>query len=106
MICPRCDSNKVRKMVDSPVGKVREVYLCEECFYSWRLTETINIHENLSWIKKNTDHAGNPPFRLWTNSPKENRQSSYVPDITVIVRHHFFWSQGILWPFIKKRVKE
>lgn len=52
MICPRCDSNKVRKMVDSPVGKVWEVYLCEECFYSWRSTETINIHEKFKLDKE------------------------------------------------------
>lgn len=52
MICPRCDSNKVRKMVDSSVGKVWEVYLCEECFYSWRSTETINIHEKFKLDKE------------------------------------------------------
>ncbi|WP_374019796.1 non-oxidative hydroxyarylic acid decarboxylases subunit D [Paenibacillus thiaminolyticus] len=44
MICPRCDSDKVRVMVKSPVGDVWEVYICEKCWYSWRSTETIKIN--------------------------------------------------------------
>ncbi|TCL72458.1 hypothetical protein EDC14_1006173 [Hydrogenispora ethanolica] len=43
MKCSRCDSDKVRKMVDSPVGKAWEVYVCEKCNFSWRSTETIEI---------------------------------------------------------------
>lgn len=43
LICPRCDSNNCRKMVDSPVGKVWEVYVCEKCWYSWRSTETPHV---------------------------------------------------------------
>ena len=43
MNCPRCDSDKVKKMVDSPVGKVWEVYVCEKCWFSWRSTEDIKI---------------------------------------------------------------
>jgi hypothetical protein len=27
-------------MVKSPVGDVWEVYVCEDCWYSWRSTET------------------------------------------------------------------
>jgi len=43
MICPRCDSDTARKMVDSPVGNEWEVYVCEKCWYSWRSTETVKI---------------------------------------------------------------
>lgn len=43
MICPRCDADKARKMVNSPVGNVWEVYVCEQCWYSWRSTETLKI---------------------------------------------------------------
>lgn len=43
MKCNRCNSDKVRKMVDSPVGKVWEVYVCDKCNFSWRSTETIKI---------------------------------------------------------------
>lgn len=43
MICPRCDSETARKMVDSPVGNEWEVYICEKCCYSWRSTEEIHI---------------------------------------------------------------
>lgn len=39
MKCHRCGSDKVRKMADSPVGNVWEVYVCEKCCYSWRSTE-------------------------------------------------------------------
>ncbi len=44
MICPRCDSETVRKMVDSPVPGAWEVHVCETCYYSWRSTETPDIH--------------------------------------------------------------
>lgn len=43
MKCNRCGSDKVRKMVDSPVGKVWEVYVCDKCNFSWRSTETIDV---------------------------------------------------------------
>ena len=43
MICPRCDGENTRVMVTSPVGNVWEVYLCEDCYYSWRSTEDIKI---------------------------------------------------------------
>lgn len=43
MNCPRCDSPKVKKMADSPVGKVWEVYVCENCWFSWRSTEDIHV---------------------------------------------------------------
>ena len=45
MKCPRCDSDKIRKMVDSPVGNAWEVYLCDKCYYSWRSTETPHVHD-------------------------------------------------------------
>jgi len=40
MICPRCDTDKVDVMVQSPVGHVWEMYLCHTCAYTWRSTET------------------------------------------------------------------
>ncbi len=43
MNCKRCDSDKVRKMADSPVGNVWEVYVCDKCNFSWRSTETIEV---------------------------------------------------------------
>ncbi|MDR0347227.1 MAG: vanillic acid non-oxidative decarboxylation protein [Coriobacteriales bacterium] len=43
MKCPRCDSEKVKTMVKSPVGDVWEVYVCENCWYSWRSTETPQV---------------------------------------------------------------
>ncbi len=43
MKCPRCDKEEVRVMVKSPVGDVWEVYVCDNCFFSWRSTETINV---------------------------------------------------------------
>lgn len=32
-------------MVKAPVDDAWEVYVCNTCFYSWRSTETINIHD-------------------------------------------------------------
>jgi len=43
MNCKRCGSDRVRKMVDSPVGEAWEVYVCDKCNFSWRSTETIEV---------------------------------------------------------------
>lgn len=43
MKCPRCDKAETRVMVKSPIGNVWEVYVCDNCFFSWRSTETIKI---------------------------------------------------------------
>lgn len=43
MICPRCDSDRARLMVKSPVGDEWEVYVCEKCWFSWRSTEEIRV---------------------------------------------------------------
>jgi protein-arginine kinase activator protein McsA len=43
MKCPRCDKEETRIMVKSPVGDVWEVYICDNCSFSWRSTETINV---------------------------------------------------------------
>lgn len=45
MKCPRCGSEEVRVMVKSPVGDVWEVYVCDTCYYSWRSTEKIDVHD-------------------------------------------------------------
>jgi len=44
MKCPRCGSEEISVMVKSPVGDVWEVYLCDTCCYSWRSTETPDVH--------------------------------------------------------------
>ncbi|MDF2524177.1 MAG: hypothetical protein K0R31_1818 [Clostridiales bacterium] len=65
MKCPRCDADKVRKMVDSPVGKVWEVYVCDKCDYSWRSTENPKIIDK---FKLNDEKIANmgviPPVPL------------------------------------------
>ena len=43
MLCPRCDKEQVRVMAKSPVGNAWEVYVCDNCKYSWRSTENIKI---------------------------------------------------------------
>jgi vanillate/4-hydroxybenzoate decarboxylase subunit D len=43
MICPRCDSDKAHVLTESPVGKVWTVYICDQCYYSWRNTESEEI---------------------------------------------------------------
>ena len=45
MRCYRCGSEDCRVMVKAPVDDAWEVYVCNTCFYSWRSTEEINIHD-------------------------------------------------------------
>jgi transposase-like protein len=55
MICPRCESEHVEKIADSPVGNVWEVYMCERCYYSWRSTEAPEVTDPAKY---------NPKFKL------------------------------------------
>jgi hypothetical protein len=52
MICPRCESEDVGKVVDSPVGDVWEVYMCNRCFYSWRSTEDASVTDPAKYDKR------------------------------------------------------
>ena len=45
MKCPRCDSEQVRVMATAPVDNAWEVYVCENCCFSWRSTEEIRVSE-------------------------------------------------------------
>lgn len=38
-VCPRCDSKDTRIMVESPIAGEWEMYVCNDCFYSWRSSE-------------------------------------------------------------------
>ncbi len=40
MKCPRCESDKIKKIADAPVGNAWEIHVCEKCWYSWRSTES------------------------------------------------------------------
>lgn len=52
MICPRCDSDTVEKMVDAPKDKIREVYICQTCFFSWRSTEDKFVNNPSSYDRR------------------------------------------------------
>jgi C4-type Zn-finger protein len=52
VICPRCDSETAEKLVDSPVGKVWEVYICNKCGFSWRSTEDASITDPKRYDKR------------------------------------------------------
>jgi transposase-like protein len=43
MICPRCDSKNANLLIQSPVGNEWEMYICKECNFTWRSTESENI---------------------------------------------------------------
>jgi len=43
MICPRCDSKNSNLLTSSPVGNEWEMYICNDCNFSWRSTEPENI---------------------------------------------------------------
>ena len=69
MICPRCDSEKVRVMVKSPVGDVWEVYICDTCIFTWRSTEGENITDPEQYDKR---------FKL---NPEEFHKLDQIPPI-------------------------
>ncbi|MFQ5659732.1 MAG: non-oxidative hydroxyarylic acid decarboxylases subunit D [Gammaproteobacteria bacterium] len=50
--CPRCEGREVIVLARSPVGKVWEMYLCDDCQYSWRSTETEAIQNPDLYSKK------------------------------------------------------
>lgn len=52
MICPRCDEDKAYKLLSSPVGNEWEVYLCENCYFSWRSTEDEELRDPSKYNKK------------------------------------------------------
>lgn len=52
MICPRCDSKNVEVMVESPVGNVWTVYICNTCHFSWRNTESEEITNPEKYAKQ------------------------------------------------------
>ncbi len=52
MICPRCDSEKVHVLTESPVGNVWTVYICDQCFYSWRNTESEELTDPAKYSTK------------------------------------------------------
>jgi len=43
MICPRCDSKNANLLITSPVGNEWEMYICNECSFTWRSTEPETI---------------------------------------------------------------
>lgn len=43
MICPRCDSTKIELLTKAPKDNAWEVYICEECSFSWRTTESEEV---------------------------------------------------------------
>ena len=43
MICPRCDSKKANLLISSPIGNEWEMYICDECNFTWRSTEPDSI---------------------------------------------------------------
>lgn len=44
MKCPRCDFEGVSVIAKSPIEGVWEVYECDQCYFSWRSTEDIDVH--------------------------------------------------------------
>ena len=52
--CPRCDSDQVVKIADSPVKDKWQVYRCRECNYVWRSTEDLtDIARKVGYWKDN-----------------------------------------------------
>lgn len=45
MICPRCTSDKIDVMANSPIEGVWIIYQCQYCLYTWRNTEPVRRTE-------------------------------------------------------------
>jgi hypothetical protein len=43
MICPRCDSKNANLLISSPIGNEWEMYICDECNFTWRSIEPDSI---------------------------------------------------------------
>lgn len=54
--CPRCDSENTEILTKSPVGDVWEMYICQDCFFSWRSTENVVVHDK---FKLTPEHIAN-----------------------------------------------
>lgn len=52
MICPRCDSKTVEKLVDAPKDKSWQVFICSTCTFSWRSTEEEAVTNPEKYEKK------------------------------------------------------
>lgn len=52
MKCPRCGGELISTIATSPVGDVWEVYECDDCFYSWRSTETPHVDDVFKLTKE------------------------------------------------------
>ena len=74
MKCPRCDSELVSVMVKSPVGDAWEVYLCDTCKFSWRITEGDNITDPEQYDKR---------FKL---NPAEFNTFDQIPPIPKLLK--------------------
>ncbi|MBQ3267096.1 MAG: vanillic acid non-oxidative decarboxylation protein [Atopobiaceae bacterium] len=55
MKCPRCDFEGVSVIAKSPIEGVWEVYECDQCYFSWRSTEDIDVHDVFKLTKEKID---------------------------------------------------
>ncbi|WMJ78532.1 MULTISPECIES: non-oxidative hydroxyarylic acid decarboxylases subunit D [unclassified Sedimentibacter] len=58
MKCPRCESDKIKKITDAPKDNAWEVYVCEKCWYSWRSTENPVVIEKFKLDDEKIAHMG------------------------------------------------
>lgn len=55
MICPRCGFESISTIAKSPVEGAWEVYECDQCFFSWRSTEDVDVHDVFKLTKEQID---------------------------------------------------
>jgi hypothetical protein len=72
MICPRCDSDKVRVLTKAPVDDAWEVYICDTCIFTWRSTEGENIINPEKYDKR---------FKI---NPADFHKLAQIPPIPVL----------------------
>lgn len=52
MICPRCDSKDISILANSPIGDEWKMYICGDCNFSWRSSETEEITDASKYDKR------------------------------------------------------
>ncbi|MBQ6491857.1 MAG: vanillic acid non-oxidative decarboxylation protein [Atopobiaceae bacterium] len=56
MICPRCGFEGISTIATSPIEGAWEVYECDQCFFSWRSTEDVVVHDVFKLTKEQIDN--------------------------------------------------
>jgi len=44
-VCPRCEAIEAQHVATAPNAGVWQIYICQQCFFTWRTTEPASVTE-------------------------------------------------------------